>query len=75
MRHNLKERRKGGLTVDVVNNNIESALKRLKKRMKDEGWKKDVTKNQYHETKSQKKRKEIAAGKMRHKKRIAKEQF
>jgi small subunit ribosomal protein S21 len=50
-----------GIAVKVYNNNINQALSSLKRKISDDGLKKEMRKREYHETKSQKRRKDKAA--------------
>ena len=54
-----------GLYVEVRNNDVTRALRRLKKLMNNEGMIKDMRKNEYYEKPSEKKRKEKAQARKR----------
>lgn len=50
-----------GIAVKVYNNNISQALSSLKRKINEDGLKKEMRKREFHETKSQKRRKDKAA--------------
>ena len=56
---------KPGLTVEVRNNNVEKAIRILKKRLQDEGVFNELRERAHHMTKGEKKRRDRAAGKRR----------
>jgi small subunit ribosomal protein S21 len=56
---------KKGLTVTVRNNDIESALKVLKRRMTQEGVIKDLKKHEFFETGTAKRRRKMAEARRR----------
>jgi small subunit ribosomal protein S21 len=60
-----------GLAVRVYNNNINQALSSLKRKINEDGLKKEMRKREYHETKSQKRRKDKAAAIRRSQKQLA----
>jgi small subunit ribosomal protein S21 len=60
-----------GIAVKVYNNNINQALSSLKRKISDDGLKKEMRKREYHETKSQKRRKDKAAAIRRSQKQMA----
>ena len=53
------------MTVEVRNNDINKALRILKKRMQTEGLFNEMRRKEYHETKGEKRRREKAAGRQR----------
>ncbi len=57
--------RKKGLKVDVYNNKIDEALRRLKKIIERENIVKDIRSHEYFESKGQKKRRRKMAAKFR----------
>lgn len=65
------EFRKSGLTVEVKNNNITKAWRKLKRLMQDEGINQELRKRQYYEKPSVKKKREKAQAKRRWEKRRA----
>jgi small subunit ribosomal protein S21 len=64
MRNN-KEYTKRGLYVEVRNNDVGRAMRRLKKLMNAEGMVKDMRKNEYYEKPSLKKKREKAQARKR----------
>lgn len=64
-----KEINKKGLTVQVKDNNIESALKALKRRMIQEGMIKDMRRKEYYEAPGLKRRKARSEAVLRERKR------
>lgn len=65
------EFRKSGLTVEVKNNNITKAWRKLKRLMQDEGINQELRERQYYEKPSVKKKREKAQAKRRWEKRKA----
>jgi len=63
--------KKKGMTVKVFNNNIESAIAQLKRRMNNEGVSKELRKRKCYEPPSTKKRRKAAEAKMRWRKKLA----
>ena len=63
----------GGLTVEVRNGNLEQALRRLKKMIAKEGLMQEVRDRRYFVSNTEKRLKAEAAGKARHRRRIAKD--
>ena len=63
MSSDINDRR--GLYVEVRNNDVTRALRKLKKLMNNEGMIKDMRKNEYFEKPSEKKRKEKAQARKR----------
>lgn len=64
---------KRGLYVKVNNNNINQAITILKRKMNEEGIKKELRAREHFVSKSQKRRKDRAAGIRRHQKNRAME--
>lgn len=63
--------KKKGMTVKVFNNNIESAMAQLKRRMNNEGVNKELRKRKHFEAPSVIKRRKKAEAQMRWKKKYA----
>lgn len=61
---------KKGLTVKVHNNNVNAALTILKKRITEEGLKKELRVREHYMSKGERKRKALAAAKRRYRKAI-----
>ena len=74
---NFRKKPKGnrleGLQVDVYNNNVEKALRLLKKKVKDANLFQDLKKKQYYEKPSKKRREKINMAKLRNKYAVEKE--
>ena len=66
-RRKPKENRLRGLTVEVRNNNVEFALKKFKRMVKDSVIMLDVKKNTYYEKPSETKREKRNLAKLRNK--------
>ena len=62
-----------GLTVEVRNGNLEQALRRLKKMIAKEGIMQEVRDRRYFVSNTEKRIKAEAAGRARHRRRIAKD--
>lgn len=62
-----KQRQSKGLYVDVRNNNIEWALKKFKRKIKDSGMMVELKKRSYYEKPSRTKREKKNLQKSRHK--------
>ena len=62
-----KKREQRGLRVDVRNNNVEFALKKFKRMVKDSGMMLDLKKRTYYEKPSEKKREKRNLTKLRNK--------
>jgi small subunit ribosomal protein S21 len=60
-----------GIAVKVYNNNINQAISTLKRKINEDGLKKEMRKREYHQTKSQKRRKDKAAAIRRNQKQLA----
>ena len=67
-----KDRPKQGLTVSVRGDDINGAMRVLKKRMQDEGIFNEMRERKGHKTRSEKRRLEKAAGRKRWLKKIDK---
>jgi small subunit ribosomal protein S21 len=63
--------KKKGMTVKVYNNNIESAIAQLKRRMNSEGVNKELRKRKHYTPPSIVKRQKLAEAKLRWKKKHA----
>lgn len=70
---NKAEHDKKGLYVEVRNNDVGRAIRKLKKMMNLEGMVKDMRKNEYYEKPSLKRKKEKAAARKRWLKQIEKD--
>ena len=74
---NFRKKPKGnrleGLQVDVYNNNVDKALRLLKKKVKDANLFQDLKKKQYYEKPSKKRRERINMAKLRNKYAVEKE--
>ena len=71
-----KEKKGGnGLTVEVRNNNVEQALRRLKKMIAKDGIMQEVRDRKHFISNTEKRLKAEAAGKARNRRRIAKDGF
>ena len=57
--------KKFGLTVEVRNNNVDGALRVLKKKLQREGLYTELREREYHKTKGEKRRLAKAAGRKR----------
>ena len=67
-----KEREKSGMTVEVRNNDINKALRILKKRMQTEGLFNEMRERTFYQTRGEKRRLAKAAGRKRHLKEVQK---
>ena len=67
-----REREMAGLTVKVRNNDINGALRVLKKRMQQEGIFNEIRERTSHKTRNEKRRLEKAAGRRRWLKKVEK---
>ena len=72
MRKRRKEKSRG-LYVDVRNNNIEGALKKFKRMVKDSGMMVELRDRQYYEKPSEKRRREKNLSKSRQRYKVIKE--
>ena len=74
---NFRKKPKGnrleGLQVDVYNNNVDQALRILKKKVKDANLFLDLKKKAYYEKPSKKRRERINLAKLRNKYKVEKE--
>ena len=68
-----KSNRMEGLQVDVYNNNVDKALRILKKKVKDANLFLDLKKKQYYEKPSKKRRERINMAKLRNKYAVEKD--
>ena len=73
MGRHKKKREQKGLRVDVRNNNVEWALKKLKRMIKDSGQILELKKRSYYKKKSEEKRENKNKAKLRNKYQIEKE--
>lgn len=73
MNYNNRNARKG-VAVEVRDGNIEKAIRKLKRKVKDSGILQEVKDRQFHIKKSEKRRLAKAAGRKRWLKKVAKEQ-
>ena len=72
MRKRRKEKSRG-LYVEVKNNNIEGALKKFKRKVKDSGLMVELRDRQYYEKPSEKRRREKNLSKSRQRYKVIKE--
>ena len=72
-RNKPKVNRMEGLQVDVYNNNVDKALRILKKKVKDANLFFDLKKKAYYEKPSKKRREKINVAKLRNKYAVEKE--
>ncbi len=72
MRKRRKEKSRG-LYVEVRNNNIEGALKKFKRKVKDSGLMVELRDRQYYEKPSEKRRREKNLSKSRQRYKVIKE--
>ena len=63
----------GGMAVKVFNNNVEGALKILKRKVKDSGLMLELKKKEYYEKPSRKRREKKNLAKLRNKYAVEKE--
>ena len=68
-----REKKSRGLYVEVRNNNIEGALKKFKRMVKDSGMMVELRDRQYYEKPSEKRRREKNLSKSRQKYKVIKE--
>ena len=68
----FKEKEKSGLTIEVRNNDVNGALRVLKKRMQTEGIFNEIRERTHFKTKGEKKRLAKAAGRRRWLKKVEK---
>ena len=69
---NIAKFKKPGLSVEVRNNNVDGALRVLKKKLQKEGFFSEIRKREFFRTRSEKRRLAKAAGRRRHLKAIQK---
>ena len=67
MGRHKKKRERRGLRVDVRNNNVEWALKKMKRMVKDSGMMLELKKKTYYEKPSRKRREQKNLAKLRNK--------
>ena len=67
MRKHKKKREQRGLRVEVRNNNVEWALKKMKRMLKDSGMILELKKRSYYKKKSEAKREKKNMQALRHK--------
>ena len=72
-KRNPRQKRMEGLQVEVYNNNVEGALKVLKKKVKESNLFLDLKKKEYYQKPSKKRRERINLAKLRNKYAIEKE--
>ena len=70
---NDRDSRQGGMYVEVRNNNVEQAMRKLKKKLMNDGIMQDLRERQYFTSNTEKRLKAEAAARARHRKRIAKD--
>jgi small subunit ribosomal protein S21 len=70
-KHN-KYTKDSGMTVTVRNNDVNGALRVLKKKLMNEGLFQELRERSFHQTRGEKRRKAKAAGKRRYERKIAK---
>ena len=68
-----REKKSRGLYVEVRNNNIEGALKKFKRKVKDSGLMVELRDRQYYEKPSEKRRREKNLSKSRQRYKVIKE--
>ena len=68
-----KEREKSGMTVEVRNNDVNKALRILKKRMQIEGLFNEMRERPFYQTRGEKRRLAKAAGRRRWLKKVEKQ--
>lgn len=73
-KHNEKDAIIPGLRVEVRNNDVNKAIRRLKKKLAEDGIMQDLRNREYYESKGTKRRKAKEAAARRFKKQRAKEQ-
>ena len=67
-----KDHRHPGISVEVRNNNVEKALRVLKKKLQEDGLFNELRDREYFMSRGERRRKERAAGKRRQEKAIKK---
>lgn len=68
-----KQSRGNGLYVEVRNNNVEQAMRKLKKKLQNDGIMQELRERRYFTSNTEKRLKAEAAARARHRKRIAKD--
>ena len=71
-RHN-RDDKNYGLSVEVRNNNVEQAMRKLKKKIMNDGMLQELRERQHFVSNTEKRLKAEAAARARHRKRIAKD--
>lgn len=64
----------GGFFIKVRDNNVEQAMRKLKKKLMNDGIMQDIRNRRYFVSKTEKRLQAEAASRARHKRRIAKEE-
>jgi len=64
-----------GTKVIVKNNDVNKALRKLKKRLQDEGWFNELRKREHYVSPGEKRRKRLATAVVRERKRKAQSEF
>ncbi|MEK9912682.1 MAG: 30S ribosomal protein S21 [Flavobacteriaceae bacterium] len=72
--HKRNDYEKTGMRVEVKNNDVNKALRKLKKKLADDGLMQELRRREFFESKGTKKRKAKEAAIRRYKKQRAKEQ-
>lgn len=62
-----------GMTVDVRGNNVDQAMRRLKKKLSNDGIMQELRDRRYFESNTAKRLRDEAASRARHRKRIARD--
>jgi small subunit ribosomal protein S21 len=68
---NFGDRMLKGTKIFVKNNDVNKALRKLKKRLQDEGWFNELRKREHYVAPGERRRKKLAAAEVREKKRRA----
>jgi len=69
-----KSKKKGGLTVEVRNGNVDAALRKFKRKVQDSGIIQDIRDRQEYEKPTTKRKRKKAAAKARWQKRVRQQQ-
>lgn len=72
-KNNHPKSERGGLTVQVTNNNVDQAMRRLKKKINNDGILFDLRERRYFVSNTEKRLQKEAAAAARHRRRISKE--
>jgi len=70
---NNRDDKNYGLSVEVRNNNVEQAMRKLKKKLMNDGMMQELRERQHFVSNTEKRLKAEAAARARHRKRIAKD--